>query len=136
MFQRKYVNIWGDNKTIIGAIEFSASEPFKLRLIDKHTGKLNFSCKSSDLFNCLVMLREQYLEKKNLMVQCNGARRDVYPSRMSRQMSGGLKAYRLRLGQPAERSQLLDIFDSVEDLSNIATVKEQKEFYQKWLSSF
>jgi len=135
MFQKRHVKISKDNEVIDGIIEFSTSEPWELRLFDKNTGKLKFSCKASDLFDCLIVLREQYLEKKKYIIQCNGARKDVYPSRMSRQMSGGLKAYSMQLGEPANAPQLLDIFDYEKDLSCLATVNEQKEFYEKWLDS-
>jgi hypothetical protein len=64
-----------------------------------------------DLFEALADLR-QSLEEQGIRLFCNGARTDVWPSGMSRSMSGGRKAYVLRLGTHAR--DLVDIFDGAE----------------------
>lgn len=84
-------------------------------------------------FECLTKLR-QILESKDLYVLCQGSVRNVYPSRMSSQMSGGLKAYILKLGMQASLTDLVNIFDSAL-IGEVATVNEQKIFYKKWIES-
>ncbi|WP_052496584.1 hypothetical protein [Pedobacter lusitanus] len=87
----------------------------------------------NDFFECLTKLR-QILESKDLYVLCQGSVRNVYPSRMSSQMSGGLKAYILKLGMQASLTDLVNIFDSAL-IGEVATVNEQKIFYKKWIES-
>jgi len=134
MIQRQ-VMIMSGSQTTERTIEFSESAPYELRLLSEAGDEIEFSCKELDLFDCLTTLRKQYLEIKECLILCNGARLDVYPSRMSRSMSGGRKAYITHLGQTAKRTDLVDIFDPVEDLSRVATVAEQKDFNKKWFES-
>ena len=135
MTEQKHVIIQGGSQVINYIVEFSISAPWELRLLSESGKTVEYSCNGTDLFDCLTTLRAQHLEKRGWLLLCNGARIDVYPSRMSRQMSGGKKAYVMRLGEPARRSDIVDIFDPVEDLSRISTVVEQKKFYKKWLES-
>ena len=58
------------------------------------------------------------------MLLCAGARPDIFPSGMSRGMGDGRKAYITRLGQPALRTGLVDIFDDAE-LDAVRTIEEQ-----------
>jgi hypothetical protein len=58
----------------------------------------------------------------------NGARRNVWPSGMAREMGGGKQAYVLVLGQPG-RPELVDIFEPADE-SQIALVQEQRDFFQ------
>jgi hypothetical protein len=85
-----------------------------------------------DFFECLIKLR-QILEKKNLLILCQGSAENVYPSRMARDMSRGLKAYSLEIGRKITEKQLVDIFDPA-PVERIASVLAQKAFFQKWLS--
>ena len=78
-------------------------------------------------FRALVEVRKQ-LETEGLLIACNGARRDVYPSGMS---LPGYKAYILEMGKQA--TQLVVIFDEAE-IATIATVGEQKKYWEAWLS--
>jgi hypothetical protein len=73
------------------------------------------------------------LERRGLSVLVLGAARNVYPSRMSSQMSHGLKAYRLQMGKQAALSDLVDIFKPV-NKDEVATVAEQKQYWVKSLS--
>ncbi|NNE84593.1 MAG: hypothetical protein HKN28_11540 [Alphaproteobacteria bacterium] len=89
---------------------------------------------ADDYFNALLILRTQ-LEATGHRLLCNGARRNVWPSGMSRSMGGGRKAYVMRMGQPTHGDDLVDIFDYAEpDL--IVSVQEQKEFFDKWIDQF
>nr|WP_081502760.1 hypothetical protein [Pseudomonas sp. GM21] len=91
----------------------------------------NKTYKAHDLFECLGLLRADFPETKFL---CKGAKINVYPSRMSSQMSAGLVAYELRLGIPAEDEDIVRIFDYEEtNLTN--NIQRQREFYTRWIES-
>ena len=96
-------------------------------------GNLNGEVHAEDYFAGLIQVREIF-SKKNIVVLCNGARYDVYPSRMSRQMSKGIKAYALTLGRQTSQADLVDIF-GLADLNKIGTPQQQKDYYEKWLNS-
>lgn len=88
---------------------------------------------SSDYFDCLLKIRET-LDRNGLKILCNGARYDVYPSRMSRQMSMGIKAYVLVKGRQASEKDLIGIFDEAEP-ARIGTIEQQRSYYNEWLES-
>ncbi len=88
---------------------------------------------SKDFFGALMLLRTE-LEKVNVQLLCNGARRDVFPSGMCRDMGRGLKAYITKLGCPARSADLVNIFDYSEDPS-LGSVAEQQAFRRKWSES-
>lgn len=81
-------------------------------------------------FLALTDLRLQ-LEKEHIKLICEGSRYDVHPSGM--QMDG-FAAWELEISKPV--TKLVDILDDTKLINRIATVKEQEEFYDKWLSSF
>lgn len=74
------------------------------------------------------------LEKKGIRLLCAGARKDLFPSGMSRSMGGGRKAYLLKMGEPAKMDSLVDIFDSA-PVETVGTVDEQQRFYNDWIDS-
>jgi hypothetical protein len=83
-----------------------------------------------DQFECLLKIRAE-LEPLGFRFLVNGARRNVWPSGMARDMGGGKQAYVLVLGQPG-RPELVDIFQPADE-SQIVLVKEQRDFFQTWL---
>ncbi|TNH41528.1 hypothetical protein [Photorhabdus luminescens] len=85
-----------------------------------------------DFFSCFAKARK---ELKNITFLCKGAKRNVYPSNMSRQMSLGMVAYECTLGEQATREDIVKIFD-FDDLDLATDPDEQKEFHHKWLKSF
>ena len=88
---------------------------------------------AEDYFAALCNIRQQ-LETRGILLRCYGASKNVYPSGMGRDMSLGLKAYKLTLGQPAKTSDLVFIFDT--DANVIpASVSEQVVFFETWLAS-
>jgi hypothetical protein len=87
----------------------------------------------SDYFEALSRIRTE-LERHGHVVNCYGASRTVFPSGMARDMGAGLKAYKLRIGEPALVSDLVSIFACGPDLE-VTTVAEQRAFYQQWLAS-
>lgn len=94
---------------------------------------INEKFKARDYFSCLNLLRE-YLEKINCRILINGSRYDVYPSRMSLQMSNGLYAYKLVMGEQAHKDDLVNIFELAPQ-EKIVTIKEQREYFEKWVDS-
>jgi hypothetical protein len=91
----------------------------------------NYSYTSNNYFDAFCDARNDQ-EKNDITFCCNGARMNVYPSRMSLQMSLGRKAYEFELGLPAKK--IVDIFDKC-DIETIVNVSEQREFYQIWIDS-
>jgi hypothetical protein len=87
----------------------------------------------SDYFEAFCRIRES-LEADGLRPVCYGASRNVYPSGMSRDMGGGLRAYKLQLGQPGRIADLVDIFSTGPDVVPVP-VAEQRECYLRWLES-
>ena len=109
-------------------------------LKDSHTSlrlvignKLIHEATGDDYFHCLVNMRE-YCDSIGFKILCNGARYDVYPSRMGRQMSEGKLAYKMHLGKQASEDDLVDIFLET-DSEFIGTKEEQEKFYKKWIKS-
>lgn len=85
----------------------------------------------NDYFSCLVQLRRKTPYIKFL---CKGAKINVYPSNMARQMSQGMVAYELVIGKQATRENIVHTFDF--DDENISeNPDEQMEFYKKWAAS-
>lgn len=84
-----------------------------------------------DFYVCFGLLRADIPNTKFL---CKGAKLNVYPSRMSSQMSLGLMAYELELGRPAECYDVVRIFDYEEsDITN--DIQQQRNFYKRWVDS-
>ena len=88
---------------------------------------------ASDVFECLSRVRAQ-LDKDGVRLCCNGARLNVWPSDLGRDMGEGLTAYDLQIGRPASLKDLVDIFDPA-PIETIATVEEQRRFSEKWLNT-
>ena len=77
-----------------------------------------------DLFECLQGIR-RHLESEGLLLCCQGARPDVFPSGVFRQMSNGRYAYPLRRDPPLTDEDLVDIFAPA-DISEVGTVDDQR----------
>lgn len=88
-----------------------------------------------DFFNTLGELRIWLYDWKGYYPLVKGALINVYPSRMSRQMSKGIKAYFLTLGKQAAEKDMINIFHKAQEKDKLATVEEQKDYYGKWLGS-
>lgn len=81
----------------------------------------------SDLFNCLHGLR-QVLEAEGLLLCCQGARPDVFPSGMDRQMGEARHAH--VLGLEARQEESVDIFAPA-DVGLVGTIEEQRVFVMR-----
>lgn len=86
-----------------------------------------------DYFESFCRIRE-HLETQGLRPHCHGASLNVFPSGMTRQMGGGQLAYRLAMGRSPGKEDLVDIFESTEDVVPVS-VQEQAEFFKLWLKS-
>ncbi|OCG25492.1 hypothetical protein A9G11_02155 [Gilliamella sp. wkB108] len=64
---------------------------------------------------------------------CKGAKQNVYPSRMSRDMAGGRVAYEYQQGKNASTDDLVSIFD-FEDKDIVSPEKQQESFWA-WIRS-
>ncbi|PWC09423.1 hypothetical protein [Brenneria corticis] len=86
---------------------------------------------NDDFFSCFSELRRQIPE---MIFLCKGAKINVYPSRMSRQMSRGMTAYECTKGKPALRENIVHIFD-YDDENISSTPEEQERYHKEWLMS-
>ena len=90
--------------------------------------------KGIDYFDCFQRFRKQ-VETEKLKCLCQGARPNVWPSSMARQMSDGLKAYELTIGEPTSRDDLVEIFAEATE-EQVAPLEEQLAFFEAWKQSF
>ena len=88
---------------------------------------------ATDYFQAFSQIRVR-LEQERLIPFCYGASLDVFPSGMCRDMSAGMKAYRLKPGLKPELSDLVHIFDAGPDVIP-AFVSRQREYFDEWLAS-
>ncbi|WP_147194978.1 hypothetical protein [Pantoea sp. CCBC3-3-1] len=84
-----------------------------------------------DFFECFKKIRAL---DKSIVYYCKGAKINVLPSRMTRQMTKGLSAYETSLGEPARKENLVNIFDYEEE-GLASDPIEQDEYEAKWFSS-
>ncbi|MBD2816829.1 hypothetical protein ID850_19370 [Xenorhabdus sp. Flor] len=85
----------------------------------------------TDYFSCFAELRNQL---KDIVFLCKGAKINVFPSAMSRDMSDGIVAYENTLGQYASSEDTVHIF-SFEDKDVDVSPEEQRKFHFKWIES-
>ncbi|MFD5883213.1 hypothetical protein [Streptomyces yangpuensis] len=76
----------------------------------------------SNLFKCLLSARTD-LEKEDLLLCCQGARPDVFPSGMQQQMDNG--RFAAVLSRSAEEKEIVDIFAAAEP-SQVTSVEGQR----------
>ncbi|MBF0525363.1 MAG: hypothetical protein HQK56_09735 [Deltaproteobacteria bacterium] len=98
----------------------------------RYRGK-EVNSRAMDFFEAFVKLR-LILEKDHLIPFCYGASLNVYPSGMCRDMANGLAAYKLQLEKEPTMDDLVNIFDKGHDVIP-ASVKNQKEYFNKWLKT-
>jgi len=116
----------------IGALAVEVFEDPSCKLVVRGLGLISREFHGEDLFEALIGLRIA-LERMGCRLLCAGARADVYPSGMARDLGSARKAYILRIGFPGV--DLIDIFTSAAP-ELIGTVEEQQKFYDKWMQNF
>ncbi len=89
-----------------------------------------FTATGPDMFEALLRLRRQ-LEPYGYAVAVQGARRDVWPSGMARDMGGGMKAHVMRPGQDATLSGLVQTLDDA-PVDLLGTIAEQEKHRDSW----
>jgi hypothetical protein len=102
-------------------LHIAVEAPWSLKLVCD--GSV-FQAQEFDIFECLIAIRRQ-LEPMNWVLCCAGARADVWPSGMSRDMSGGRRAYVHVAGRRPSFEDLVDIFDPA-DCGDVVSVDAQK----------
>jgi len=126
-----------DASYLVGAsaILIKNAENCSIELVINNTIKKVFQ--GNDFFVALCEMRKWLKDWKDFYPLCKGTLVNVFPSRMSRQMSKGLKAYYLVIGKQAKEENLVNIFDAVDSKQTnmLSTVTEQEEFYRKWINS-
>lgn len=90
-----------------------------------------WTANGTDLFDALMNLRDQ-LDEMQIRLCCNGARRNAWASGMQRDMGGGREVYLLELDRPGRPLEAETLGDAPCD--QVATVREQKDFYADWLA--
>lgn len=89
------------------------------------------SLSGDSLFDVICELRIK-LEREGYFLLCNVSRKNAYPSRMARQMGGGV--YLLKSGVQARKSDLVDFFGFAE-MGEIGSVAEQRANFDAWITS-
>jgi hypothetical protein len=113
-------------------LEISLDKERRLWQIRLMEPEKNVTCfRETDLYKAMQALRE-HLEAKGGQLLCAGARPDVVPSGMSRDMGGGRKAYVIQLGKQA--TEIVDIFAYAEPAA-VGTVQQQQKFVEAWWAS-
>lgn len=122
-----------DNRSSECVLSYTkGAEPVNIKYTDTQFGEMFFPGK--DLFDALKNTR-YFLEKAGYLLLCAGSMPNVYPSRMSRQMSNGRKAYIHKQNESPRKNDVVDIFAAAEQ-SRVGTIEEQAQFMYKWHESF
>lgn len=107
------------DRTFFFSYEISTSVTVEVLVEDGRS----FRADGPDLWNAFLALRKN-LESEGIMLCCNGARPDVWPSGMAGQMGDGRSAYKARPGKRPSRDDLVDILAPT-PCSEVVTVEEQ-----------
>jgi hypothetical protein len=87
-----------------------------------------------DLFTALGEVRAA-LEPDRIVLKVNGARLNVYPSGMQRDMGQGLPAYVMHLPRTTTHLESVNIFDPAPDGEPLASISAQKAWRDEWIRS-
>ena len=106
-------------------------DPTKLTMTFSEADNFEKVYDGHDLYICFAKIRADF---PHITFLCKGAKINVKPSRMASQMSAGLVAYEMTLGQQATNDDIVHLFDyEEENLTN--DLQEQIDFFRKWLAS-
>lgn len=87
-----------------------------------------------DLFEALALARRE-LEAHGVLLALNGSRTNVFPSPMLRQGARGRYAYELAMPRSVTKPPTVDIFAPVPESSALASVEDQRAWFDEWLRS-
>ncbi len=96
-------------------------------------GGQELDAEALDFWSAFIELREE-LAGLGLAPVCYGASRHVYPSGLCLETGSGVSAYKLRMGELSGPDDLVNIFDTGPDVE-VASTKEQQEFFEAWQKS-
>lgn len=130
MKKHKIYIIGGADDETLALIE--EEQPEACRLTCEYREK-SISAEAEDYFEAFCRIRKK-LEEEGIIPFCYGASLDVYPSRMSREMSQGKTAYKTEIGKPARRENIVQIFEAGPDVIS-SKVHAQREYFESWLNS-
>lgn len=135
---KKIVNVTLINKDnkLLEATLISSDESERFREfaeIEIESEFFNEKYAEENYFDALLALRKE-LENLHILIQCNGAGLNIYPSAMQQSMGTGRTAYVLNMGEQGKMKNVVDIFDYNTTL-NFVTIEEQKNYFNQWLSS-
>ncbi|AZF36685.1 hypothetical protein C4J88_1901 [Pseudomonas sp. R4-39-08] len=106
-------------------------DPTKLIMTFSEAENFEKIYEEKDLYVCFANIRADF---PHITFLCKGAKINVKPSRMASQMSAGLVAYEMTLGQQATNDNIVHLFDyEEENLTN--NPQDQIDFFKKWLKS-
>ena len=121
------INIIKDAHRETAAIEFDRTTSTLSVLFADGTKRIYSDI---DIYICFGLMRKEF---SNVTFLCKGSKVNVYPSAMASQMSSGVVAYEVKLGDPD--AKLVRIFDYEEsDLTN--DISEQIAYRNRWADSF
>lgn len=110
----------------MATIEYDRSIP-SLSITFSNGAKRTYT--DTDIFICFGLLRKEF---SDITFLYKGSKINVYPSAMASQMSSGIVAYEVEMGDP--EAKLVRIFDYEEnELTN--DVNEQILYRNKWAKS-
>lgn len=90
-----------------------------------------WSAEAGDIFETLMTLRME-AEQSNVLICCNGARRDAWASGMQRDMGTGAVCYRLEGVARGIRPPSAKTLDPAPP-NLVVTVEEQRSWHHAWL---
>jgi hypothetical protein len=118
-----------DGSTVVATVRFKESDQdCWLQLVG---AGIDETATGTDYFASFAEIRKK-LARRNLLPQCYGSSRNVWPSGMARDMGQGLAAYKLTMGRPAE--EMVDIFASGTDIDPVEP-DAQRAFARAWARS-
>lgn len=116
--------------------------PATVELVDIAYGKYQLTLRwaggelqsiEGDYFEAFCRIREDLAEQR-LLPLCYGASRKIAISGMGRDMAAGLRVYKVQLGQPSNVKDLVDLFETGDDVEPVS-VAEQAAFQEQWYAS-
>ncbi|MCR1000756.1 hypothetical protein [Serratia rubidaea] len=126
---KKNVSIINNGKIQVAEVNLEITHPCILTI--KTPDGEAFKSQGDDFFDCFVKIRKN---TPQIIYQCKGAKRSVFPSGMTRSMSFGLKAYDAIQGLQTKKENEVDIFD-YENHDIVSDPEEQVTYWKNWLSS-
>jgi|SRR5256885_16887251 len=117
----------------VTADEIYAQDKEIYRISVEQGSEVSLAESEEDFFEALKRLRLE-LEKTGALLHCFGASENVYPSGMQKSMGPAILAYKMRIGSPTSRNDIVNIFEADETVVP-STVEQQERFRQRWIDS-